>query len=208
VIESLRKVMSQKVLIALNPSQSNGVSSVIVYEDGELSDIKELTIKEVPDDSLAFTLDFSSKKNDLRDKSHYGQLSPYLDKSNGDGINKSCDLIIVTRKNDDFTVLLFDQKSSKPDIERCHLQLENSRVFFQYLLNLISLVYEEKIASDQVAFRKVIGTTRTVKGFVNAGADPERARRDELKKLGIKEISIKKLPSPDKGWLDWRGMTI
>jgi len=199
--------MSQKVIIPLNPSQTNGVSSVVIHEEGELSAIRELIIKEVPDDSIAFTLDFSSKQGNERDKAYYGQLSPYLDKTNGDGINKSCDLIIVTRNQDKFTVLIFDQKSAKPDIGRCHLQLENSRVFFQYLVSLISLVYQENIDSTKVSFRKAIGTTRIVKRLVNVADDPEMARRNDLKRLGIKEVSIKKMPSPDKGWLDWRGMT-
>lgn len=47
----------------LSATPSPDSSVLVVREDGELSEIKELTIKEIPDDSIAFTLDFSSKKN-------------------------------------------------------------------------------------------------------------------------------------------------
>ncbi|PAU40478.1 hypothetical protein CKF46_37050, partial [Klebsiella pneumoniae] len=71
--------------------------------------------------------------------------SPYFDKSNGDGVNKSCDLVLITRDGDKFTVLIFDQKSKKPDIESSFLQLENSRVFVSYVINIISLIYKDNI---------------------------------------------------------------
>ncbi|MFS2304629.1 hypothetical protein WBW39_21370, partial [Pectobacterium versatile] len=58
-----------------------------------------------------------------------------------------------------------------------------------------------------INFHRVIGTTRVTKTSLNAAKlDPEQLRRQDLRKLGMKEISIKRTESPEKGWLDFRGI--
>ncbi|MBR9955760.1 hypothetical protein KEM66_00590, partial [Cronobacter sakazakii] len=111
MLENISSVLNKDVLIQLSSSQVPNSSFVVVHEEGELSEIKELTIKEIPDDSIAFTLDFSSKKDAKGNSASFSQLSPYFDKGNGDGVNKSCDLVIITRNKNKFTILIFDQKS-------------------------------------------------------------------------------------------------
>lgn len=207
MLERFVDVLNKDVLFDLSATPSPDSSVLVVREDGELSEIKELTIKEIPDDSIAFTLDFSSKKNSKENGALFSQLSPYFDKSNGDGVNKSCDLVLITRDGDKFTVLIFDQKSKKPDIESSFLQLENSRVFVSYVINIISLIYKDNIDEGKIVFKRVIGTTRVVKTGVNAANhEQERSRREKLRALGMNEVSIKRTASIEKGWLDYRGI--
>ncbi|MEI7381632.1 hypothetical protein [Pectobacterium versatile] len=207
MLENIIEILNKDVILPLSNSATPDSSFVIVQEEGVYSEIKELTIKKIPDDSIAFTLDFSSKKSKKDKGAVFSQLSPYFDKANADGINKSCDLIIITRKNDKFIVLIFDQKSKKPDIDESFLQLENSRIFILYIINIISTIYKVVIKEENINFHRVIGTTRVTKTSLNAAKlDPEQLRRQDLRKLGMKEISIKRTESPEKGWLDFRGI--
>lgn len=207
MLENIKNILNKDVILPLSNSANPDSSFVILQEDGEFSEIKELTVKEIPDDSIAFTLDFSNKKK-AKDKGVvFSQLSPYFDKANADGINKSCDLIIISRKEDKFCVLIFDQKSKKPDIDESFLQLENSRIFILYMINLIATIYGVTVKEEDLDFHRVIGTTRAIKASSNASKlDPEQLRRQELKRLGMKEISIRRTASPEKGWLDFRGI--
>ena len=207
MLEHIVEVLNKDVLFSLSATTLPNASSITIKEDGELSEIKELTIKEIPDDSIAFTLDFSNKKNAKENGALFSQLSPYFDKGNGDGINKSCDLVLITRSNNKFTILIFDQKSKKPDLDSSFLQLENSRVFISYMINVISLVYNVSVSEEQLCFKRAIGTTRVVKTGVNiANQEQERLRREKLRSLGMNEISIKRTASIEKGWLDYRGI--
>ena len=207
MLEMIVDILNKDVLFDVSATTTPDSSVLVVREDGEFSEIKELTIKEIPDDSIAFTLDFSSKKNAKENGALFSQLSPYFDKSNGDGINKSCDLVLITRVGDKFTVLIFDQKSKKPDIDSSFLQLENSRIFISYMINIISLVYKDNIDEGKIVFKRVIGTTRVVKTGVNAANhEQERLRREKLRNLGMNEVSIKRTASIEKGWLDYRGI--
>jgi hypothetical protein len=207
MLENITNILNKDVILPLSNSANPDSSFVILQEDGEFSEIKELTVKEIPDDSIAFTLDFSNKKKAKGKGAVFSQLSPYFDKANADGINKSCDLIIISRKEEKFCVLIFDQKSKKPDIDESFLQLENSRIFILYMINLIATIYGVTVKEEHIAFHRVIGTTRAIKASSNASKlDPEQLRRQELKKLGMKEISIRRTASPEKGWLDFRGI--
>lgn len=207
MLENIQNILNKDVILPLSNSANPDSSFVILQEDGEFSEIKELTVKEIPDDSIAFTLDFSNKKKAKGKGAVFSQLSPYFDKANPDGINKSCDLIIITRKKDKFCILIFDQKSKKPDIGESFLQLENSRIFILYMINIIAAIYGVTVKEESLDFHRVIGTTRSIKASSNASKlDPEQLRRQELKKLGMKEISIRRTASPEKGWLDFRGI--
>ncbi|EPY2703934.1 TPA: hypothetical protein SJ428_004316 [Yersinia enterocolitica] len=207
MLENIKNILNKDVILPLSNSANPDSSFVILQEDGEFSEIKELTVKEIPDDSIAFTLDFSNKKKAKDKGGVFSQLSPYFDKANADGINKSCDLIIISRKEDKFCVLIFDQKSKKPDIDESFLQLENSRIFILYMINLIATIYGVTVKEEDLDFHRVIGTTRAIKASSNASKlDPEQLRRQELKRLGMKEISIRRTASPEKGWLDFRGI--
>lgn len=207
MLENIKSILNKDVILPLSNSARPDSSSVIIQEEGELSEIKELTVKQIPDDSIAFTLDFSSKKTAKGKGAVFSQLSPYFDKANADGINKSCDLIIISRKNDKFCVLIFDQKSKRPNISESFLQLENSRIFILYMINIIAFIYGVTVKEQDIDFHRVIGTTRVIKASSNASKlDPEQLRRQELRQLGMKEIAIKRTESLDKGWVDFRGI--
>lgn len=207
MLSKIRKIINKDVLFQVSKSQTTDSSSLVIKEDGELSEIKELTIKEIPDESIAFTLDFSDKVTNKDSGALFSQLSPYFDKSNGDGINKSCDLVLITKSNDKFTILIFDQKSKKPHFESSLLQLENSKLFISYMIDIISLLYDLHINQEDLIFKRAIGTTRVAKTCVNvANQSPEQLRRKKFRDHGINEVLIKRTASTEKGWIDYRGI--
>lgn len=122
-------------------------------------------------------------------------------------MNKSCDLVLMTRNSNKFTILMFDQKSKKTDIDASFLQLENSRLFISYMIDIVSLIYKVDINEGDLVFKRVIGTTRVVKTGVNvANNQQEILRREKLRTFGMKEVSIKRTASVEKGRLDYRGL--
>lgn len=207
MLERFVEILNKDVLFKMSATATPDSSVLVICEDGNFSEIKELTIEKIPDDSIAFTLDFSNKKNAKGNGTLFSQLSPYFDKGNGDGVNKSCDLVLMTRNSNKFTILMFDQKSKKPDIDASFLQLENSRLFISYMIDIVSLIYKVDINEGDLVFKRVIGTTRVVKTGVNvANNQQEILRREKLRTFGMKEVSIKRTASVEKGRLDYRGL--
>lgn len=208
MLQSFTCILNKDVLVELNQSQVAGESLLTIRENGELSEIKELTIKGVPSNSIAFTLDFSTKGKSRSNGGDFSQLSSYFDKSNGDGLNKSCDLVIISEDNNKYNILVFDLKSKDPDIEKANLQLENSKVFIMYMIEVIRLIYGKTVPESDICFRKAIATTRVIKKTINPSYCNvrENDRRSKLKLYGMNEISVKKTEKIDKGWLNYRGI--
>lgn len=190
MISGFKKVLCADVLIDVNRGSVAGQSSIVIRESGCNSAVNKLTITDVPDNSVAFTLDFDSGDG------KFSQLSNYLNKGNGDGINSSCDLVIVSSHDDKLRVVIFDQKSKDPNLEKTFIQLLNSREFVSYLIRLIKCFYVNSFDVHSVDFFCSMGTTRVVKQSVNASVlSKERERRNKLQALGFREVLIK----PDRG---------
>lgn len=157
MIESLKKIINPKVVLKIVDD-----SKVLrLKEDAEDSKIKELLIHNIPEKSFAFTLDKQIKKADKR---CFKQLSAYIDPSNGDGVNKGCDLVVfffdITSSK--WKVLIFDLKSDKPATIKTEKQLMNSKIYVQYILSLIDYYYKGKVDDiSKVEFKLSIVSTNT-----------------------------------------------
>lgn len=127
---------------------------LLLKEDGADSKIKKLYITNLPENSFAFTLDHQPGGNANR---WFKQLSPYVDVSNDQGVNKGCDLIILWQEGERPYALVFDLKSDKPKPEATQKQLNNSELFLKYLLAMVNVHYG--IETDALQIKKAIGTT-------------------------------------------------
>ena len=142
-----------------------GGNFVDFYETAEESSIKKLTITNIPEHSLCFTLDFNKLK----------QLSQYLNSKNT-VVNKSCDIVIMSIVGNELIVLLADLKSDEVKFGRLKTQLYNSEVFIMYLLLLLKKHYGvelqynirferiaikgKKIGIDKAMIRRAVNTRR------------------------------------------------
>ncbi|QHP79814.1 hypothetical protein EO763_07635 [Pectobacterium odoriferum] len=157
MIDIIANVLNDKVKVALIKTQKG--SLLKFTEDSPSSKINKIEIEDIPDNSIAFTLDY----NDPSDRS-FKKLSPYFNPENDIGINKSCDLVILSIKNtqnDDGSqkakadVLVTDFKSDTVG-PRGAIQIENSILFVDYIIKLLEKFYSLKI--NPCFIRRIIST--------------------------------------------------
>lgn len=115
--------------------------------------LKELLIKRVPQDSVAFELDHQpTGRLKQKLKNAFTQLSCLINGEH-DKANKSCDFVIVTPGDQKTKIILGDLKSHSPRKTACYAQLRNSELFLKYLLRLLSEYHDQNIIAE---FRKVV----------------------------------------------------
>lgn len=156
MIESFKKVLNSDVFYQIRVSTVTNQPQSVIKEDGIDSKIKTLIIENMPDDknAIIFTLDFSPPQKGH--KSCYQQPSLYLNKSNQEGINKSCDVVIVYSRSSNWNVLLIDLKSDEIKPKKIKLQLDNSELFLNYIFSLLNFYYQHPIPNK---IKKIVLTT-------------------------------------------------
>lgn len=169
---AISKIVDSRVVIAVT-SKADGCE-VILKENDDGSAINELKITGVPDSSFAFTLDFNEvSKKKGKPSRLFKQLSSYISSSNGDGVNKSCDLVIISPEEhvDGFklNVLVLDLKSERGGAKG-EVQVENSILFINYLLSLAKHHYAEK-HKEIVYFKRLITTSAVKNAIGRRGRD-------------------------------------
>ena len=150
MLAAIKEIINPDAIIESNMAKKE----LLLKEDGADSKIRKLYITNIPENAFAFTLDYQPGGSENR---WFKQLSPYVNVSNAQGVNKGCDLIILWQKGDQPYALVFDLKSDKPRPEATKKQLNNSELFLNYLLTMVNLHYG--VAIDKVKIQKAIGTT-------------------------------------------------
>lgn len=149
MLAAMRDIINPDVVINYDTAKKQ----LKLKEEGADSKIAELYIEHIPDNALAFTLDYQPKK----DKQKYKQLSLYVNSTNDVGVNKGCDLIILWQDAEQKRALVFDLKSDSPKPLATQKQLDNSELFLKYLLSMAAVHYE--IDVDGIEIDKSIVTT-------------------------------------------------
>ncbi|QIZ46585.1 hypothetical protein [Dickeya zeae] len=191
MIDIITSIFSPKVAIDIHNEVNAGCKFLQIDEEGEFSDIKKLTVNNLPDDCFAITLDIPQKNLDDSEKIAYSRLNHYFDKSNSVGLNKKCDLIIFAKLEEEQCVVVFDLKSKDPKPDASAKQLLNSEIYVRYVLDVAATFYDFDISCIKII--KVIGTTRIRKNISHI--DIERIekikkRKNEFLSCNIKEVKI------------------
>lgn len=159
MISAIKKVIDDRVKIEIIKTAND--HELVLKEDSDGSDIEELRIINIPEESFAFTLDYTSTNGSLKNIRLFRKLSCYVSSKNEDGINKSCDLVIVTRRDDGVKVIVLDLKSKRTSGKRPTIQIENSILFLNYIFSLIDFYYKEEmeISINDIKYIKALVTT-------------------------------------------------
>jgi len=182
---NLEKIINKRVIIPVIRTQS--ASFIDLNENDQASKIKELRIVDIPDNSIAFTLDFNDTTTRKGGEARtFKKLSAYLSPENSDGINKSCDLVIVTSTENKkkLKVIVLDLKSDKAG-SRGEMQVENSVLFIKYLLSLLDFHYNENY-EDVVFFKRLITTSAVKNAIGKQGRDQSITHKVSAKVLNEK----------------------
>lgn len=149
MLAAMKEIINPDVVIDYDTAKKQ----LKLKEDGPDSKVAELYIEHIPDNALAFTLDYQPKK----DKQKYKQLSLYISSTNDAGVNKGCDLIILWQDTEQKRALVFDLKSDRLKPKDNQKQLDNSELFLKYLLSMAEVHYE--IDANSIEIDKAIVTT-------------------------------------------------
>ncbi|HCA7358526.1 TPA: hypothetical protein MX306_004889 [Citrobacter freundii] len=178
---SIDKIIDKRVSISVERKEQG--SEITLLESDPGSSISKLVIKDVPDDTFAFTLDYNDPSIEGKEGRIFRKLSPYLSSDNGDGINRSCDLVIVSQSEQQdgvsLNIIVLDLKSGNVG-SRGKSQLDNSILFLDYILSMCKFHYEDQINS--VKYYKRLITTQISKSPIAS-----RAR----KSMDTKKVSVK-----------------
>lgn len=150
LVDAIREIINPDVILEIN----TGEKILTLKEDSLDSSIRKLYIQNIPENTIAFTLDYQPKQ----DKKCYQQLSCYLHKSNDKGINKGCDLLLFTPYKKDFIILIIDLKSKRIKKESIEKQLHNSELYIRYLMTMVENYYF--INTNSIKYKKVIINTK------------------------------------------------
>ena len=149
LIKKITEIINSDVI--LKPCTEN--QTLTIKEDAPQSKIKKLFINGVPENAIAFTLDYKTRRNPRC----FEQLSCYFNKTS-EIINKGCDLILIAPQTDSqWKILIFDLKSDRLKVKETNEQLLNSELFILYLLLILKEYYKIEISNPE--FRKTVGTT-------------------------------------------------
>lgn len=158
-----------------------------IKEDGADSKIKKLSIKGIPNNTFAFTLDYQPGGKDNR---YFKQLSCYISAACDSGVNKGCDLVVITElKEGVYDVLIFDLKSDKPRKEATEKQLLNSELYVKYLMTMLESHCGVDISN--INYRRAIVTTDTRAVRKNPTYRPNKRAASETS-YKIKNVTVNK----------------
>lgn len=149
MLAAMKEIINPDVVIHYDTANKQ----LKLKEDGADSKVATLYIEHIPDNALAFTLDYQPKK----DKQKYKQLSLYVKSTNGVGVNQGCDLIILWQDTEQKRALVFDLKSDRLKPKDNQTQLDNSELFLKYLLSMAEVHYG--IDANGMEIDKAIVTT-------------------------------------------------
>lgn len=139
--------------IIINPKVKNNIYEAkyggyaVRYIETSSTKLESITINGLdPDNSLAFTLDF---KNALgKCDAYYNQLSKYFNKATK-YINQGCDIVILTKRNNKWYLLLSEMKSERIS-EDDFFQLKNSEYFINWVLELAKANSVNLLGADNI----------------------------------------------------------
>lgn len=149
MLAAMKEIINPDVVIHYDTAKKQ----LKLKEDGADSKVAELYIEHIPENALAFTLDYQPKRN----KQKFKQLSLYINSTNDMGVNKGCDLIILWQDTEQKRALVFDLKSDRLKPKDNQKQLDNSELFLKYLLSMAEVHYG--IDANGIEIDKAIVTT-------------------------------------------------
>ena len=188
MINAIKKIIDDRVIIDIIKTRND--QELILKEGSDSSDIEELRIINIPEDSFAFTLDYTSTNRPLKNIRLFKKLSCYVSSKNEDGVNKSCDLVIVTRRHDGVKVIVLDLKSKKTSGKRPIIQIENSILFLNYIFSLVEFYYKDEIDINPIDIKyvKALITTGTVQ---KTSVSKRPSNTSDVKKVPVKPMHKK-----------------
>lgn len=132
IINEFADLFNTNLKVEVNKTSIKDSSNVTFIESKDTK-LKKVLIENLPDNTIAFSLDNAEIKNQL------------LNKSNRIGINKNCDGAIIVFEKSTLKLFLCELKSEYLHPSDYEYQLINSKEIFNYFLSLYNTFYNKKL---------------------------------------------------------------
>lgn len=173
---------------AILPRLDSDNSSVLIEETQNQDDylLKELIITNLKADSVELKLDqrpSDQAKEEFGQRGH-SRLSRFVDDEKNKA-DRRCDIIIIEPKNskDEYRIVFAEMKTTIKKVGDFKVQLLNSRVYVDYILELIRVHYDKEVYSryEYVVFYKNISEEMLQKFNQSKGCSNQKNSKGNLR---------------------------
>lgn len=181
--QCIRNILRSDLFIPVDQVRSE----LTIKEGNRDAKLRRLTLQRTPRGLVAFQLDHrptGALATSIKDG--YKQLSWLINPSHP-AANKKCDAVIVVSGDEGKAdVFLIDLKSDSFNKPECRTQLFNSRLYIEYLLNLVKEYHGLNIACR---FHCIIFHTRT-RGVLKAATQQRNQTLNDKTTNGVRYIEV------------------
>ena len=127
---NITTILANEAIIDIKPHVAAGNCYVDLKEDGLDSTLKHLKLTHMKESDTCITFDVSGDQK-------FKTYSPYLKSSEGLLFNKRCDFVIARKDGGIWRVYFGDLKSRRVEVGNIIKQLSSTKLFFDYVLEII-----------------------------------------------------------------------
>ncbi|HCG8627330.1 TPA: hypothetical protein NJ539_002646 [Vibrio parahaemolyticus] len=123
-------ILANEAVLDIKPNQAAGHHYIDLKEDGLDATLKHLKLTHIRDSDTCITFDVSGDQK-------FKTYSPYLKSGEGLSFNKRCDFVIARKEGGIWRVYFGDLKSRRVEVGNIVKQLSSTKVFFDFVLNIL-----------------------------------------------------------------------
>ncbi|ELB2875391.1 MULTISPECIES: hypothetical protein [Vibrio] len=125
----ITRILAAEAVIEIKPNAA-GFHYIDLKEDGRAATLKHLKLNHIKESDTCITFDVSGDQK-------FKTYSPYLKSSEGLTFNKRCDFVVARYEGGIWRVYFGDLKSTRVEVSNIIKQLSSTKVFFDFILEII-----------------------------------------------------------------------
>ncbi|HCE3717999.1 TPA: hypothetical protein NJ716_002314 [Vibrio parahaemolyticus] len=126
----ITRILADEATIEIKPNNAAGHHYVDLTEDGIESTLKHLKLSHIKESDTCITFDVPGQQK-------FKTYSPYLKSGEGLTFNKRCDFVVARKHGGVWRVYFGDLKSTRVEVGNIIKQLSSTKVFFDFILEII-----------------------------------------------------------------------
>ncbi|MBB1341425.1 hypothetical protein H5158_07180 [Pseudoalteromonas sp. SR45-6] len=130
----IEKVIADVALLPIKPQASNNVHYLDLQEEGVDATLRHLKLSHILETDTCISFD-------VNEGQQFKTYSPYLKSSQDTSFNKRCDFVVIRKHGGVWRVYFADLKSTRVEVGNIVKQLSSSKLFFDYILQIIKLEF-------------------------------------------------------------------
>lgn len=139
---NITSILADEAILTIKPTRS-GFNYIVLKEDQIKATLKHLKLTHIKESDICITFDVPGD-------SKYKTYSPYLSPCKGHSFNSRCDFVVIRKEGGIWRVYFGDLKSEGLKVGNIVKQLSATKVFFDFILQLIRNEYGNEELIDYI----------------------------------------------------------